>query len=104
MPPEVRARFDARPELWGQAKLADQLVWERTFGGRFTDRDHAIAVYQAHNAEVRASVPADRLLVFNVAEGWEPLCEFLGVAVPQTPFPRLNSSGDFRSAKLSQPG
>ncbi|SRR5690606_19360748 len=102
MPPEVRARFDARPELWGQAKLADELVWERTFGGRFTDREHAIAVYQAHNADVQASVPAGRLLVFDVGQGWEPLCEFLEVDVPDVPFPRLNSSQDFRAAKVGR--
>lgn len=104
MPPDVRARFEAQPQRWGQAKLADQLVWEQTFGGRFTDREHAIGVYQAHNAEVRATVPAERLLEFDVAHGWRPLCEFLGVEAPAVPFPRLNSSEDFRSANVSRSG
>jgi len=67
------------------------------FGGavaqmtRARDDDSRIAAYEQHNAEVRGCIPADRLLVFDVKEGWLPLCEFLGVPVPATPFPRLNS-------------
>ncbi|MFI6762809.1 sulfotransferase [Micromonospora sp. NPDC050417] len=53
-------------------------------------------VYTDHIAEVRATMPADRLLVFDVAQGWAPLCEFLGVAVPEQPFPLLNTSAAFR--------
>ena len=67
------------------------------FGGavaqmtRARDDDSRIAAYEQHNAEVRGCIPADRLLVFDVKEGWLPLCKFLGVPVPVTPFPRLNS-------------
>jgi hypothetical protein len=43
----------------------------------FTDRDSAIAAYRANNQRVRDTIPAQRLLVFHVADGWEPLCEFL---------------------------
>ena len=49
-----------------------------------------MAEYEAHTAEVRAAVPPERLLVFNVTDGWEPLCNFLGVPVPDTPFPNVN--------------
>ena len=59
------------------------------------DRAHAIAVFNAYEAEVKASVPADRLLVFQAADGWEPLCRFLGKPVPDTPYPRTNSKEDF---------
>ena len=52
----------------------------------------AVEFYHKHVAEVRAAIPAERLLVFNVAEGWEPLCRFLDCPVPDVPFPRINDS------------
>jgi hypothetical protein len=77
-------------------RMVDALVWKRTFDGRFEDRDHAIAVFERHNREVQERVPADRLLVFDVAQGWEPLCRFLGVDVPAgQDFPHLNDRGAF---------
>jgi hypothetical protein len=77
-------------------------IWDETFGGRFEDRDHAIEVFQRHNAEVIDSVAADRLLVFQVSEGWQPLCEFLNVAVPDSPFPDVNSTKAFREYNRNQ--
>lgn len=62
---------------------------------RDLSEEDLIAVYERHNAAVRADVPADRLLVYRVGEGWAPLCEFFGVAVPAEPFPRVNESGRF---------
>lgn len=56
------------------------------------------AQYEAHNAQVRASVPEERLLVFNVKEGWAPLCAFLGKEVPAEPFPNVNESAELRRA------
>ncbi|MEW9837764.1 sulfotransferase family protein [Mesorhizobium marinum] len=73
------------------------VVCNAVFGGRFDDRDHAISVYEAHNAAVRAALPPERLLVYNVSEGWAPLCDFLGVAPPSDPFPRSNSTDEFRA-------
>ncbi|MDT7799881.1 MAG: hypothetical protein QOI78_3314 [Actinomycetota bacterium] len=64
-------------------------------GYRHTGRDAAIAWFTRHNAEVLAAVPAEKLLVYEVREGWEPLCGFLGADVPSEPFPRVNDSGDF---------
>lgn len=58
-------------------------------------RSELIAAFELHMDHVRRTVPADRLLVFEVAQGWEPLCTFLGVAVPEQPFPRTNSTKDF---------
>jgi hypothetical protein len=80
------------PDVMG---MVDATVWDGTFGGRFADRATAIKIFEEHNARVRREIPADRLLVFEVAEGWEPLCSFLGVPVPETPFPRLNDSVAF---------
>lgn len=74
------------------AELNERLVWQGTFGGRFLDRDHAIAVFRRHTAAVVAGLDPERLLVFDVAEGWGPLCAFLGVPVPDEPFPHVNDA------------
>ncbi len=71
------------------------LIWEGTFDGRFEDRDYAIEVFNRHNNEVRSKVPADRLTVHEIKDGWEPLAEMLGVPVPDAPFPRLNDKASF---------
>ena len=54
------------------------------------DRAKAIARYNAYTEEVKAAVPPEKLLVFKVTDGWAPLCAFLGVALPNEPFPNLN--------------
>lgn len=63
--------------------------------GDHSDKDSAIRAYRAHNARVRATVPAARLLVFDVRQGWGPLCDFLGVEAPATAFPRTNPRAEF---------
>lgn len=74
----------------------ERMIWNGTFDGRFDDREHAIKVFEAHNAAVQEAVPADRLLVYKVGEGWERLCEFLDVPVPEQAFPHVNDSGSIR--------
>lgn len=55
------------------------------------DRARSIEIFERHNSEVQEYVPAERLLVFRVQDGWEPLCKFLGREVPQgVAFPHLN--------------
>jgi hypothetical protein len=49
----------------------------------------------AHNDAVKAAIPADRVLSYEVKEGWGPLCAFLGVPVPDGPFPRTNDRSEF---------
>lgn len=61
------------------------------FGDRIHDRDFMIQAFRRHNDEVERSIAPERLLVFEVKEGWAPLCEFLGVPVPPDPFPHANS-------------
>jgi hypothetical protein len=63
--------------------------------GNHADKASAIAAYRSHNARVKETVPADRLLVFDVRQGWEPLCAFLGVGVPEVAFPRSNPRSAF---------
>jgi len=71
--------------------MMDRLVWQGMLQGCMDDRDSAIARYEAHIAEVRAAVPPGRLLVYSVDQGWAPLCGFLGLPVPDVPFPQSNS-------------
>jgi hypothetical protein len=71
-------------------------IWTDLFADRFTDRHFAISIYQQHNLLVQERVPAERLLVYQVGDGWQPLCSFLQVPVPDQPFPRLNDTQAFR--------
>jgi len=66
-----------------------------TFQGNIHDHDHLIDIYTRHNAEVRRVVPAERLLVYRVSEGWAPLCEFLDLPIPDAPFPHVNTTEEF---------
>lgn len=88
------------PGVTGTARLADQLVWEDTFDGRFEDRIYAMEVFEYHNELVRRRVPSDRLLVFDVREGWAPLCDFFGLEAPDKPFPHLNEAREMRRRLL----
>jgi Sulfotransferase domain len=80
----------------GRSSLVNDIIWQGTFDGRFEDKAYAIEVYERHNDEVRRRVPAGRLLVYQVKEGWGPLCEFLGVPEPEAPFPHLNDAALMR--------
>jgi hypothetical protein len=59
------------------------------------DRDGLIRAFEAHNEAVKATIPANQLLVYEVKDGWGPLCEFLNTPVPNEPFPRTNSRAEF---------
>ncbi|MBT8447377.1 MAG: sulfotransferase family protein [Gammaproteobacteria bacterium] len=75
--------------------IGSRLVGERVFGGRYTERDHAIAVFEQNTRDVQAAFGEDRLLTYRIGDGWEPLCAFLEKPVPDQPFPRSNSAADF---------
>jgi Sulfotransferase domain len=70
------------------------IIVKNTFGYDLS-RESAIAAFERHNAEVRRRIPPENLLDYDVAEGWEKLCSFLGVPIPEEPFPRSNSRDDF---------
>lgn len=84
------------PQRNRTSKFVYQMIGEETFDEKFNDRAYMVQKFNDHIADVQASIPADRLLTFDVREGWEPLCAFLGVDVPDTPFPRSNSSVEFK--------
>ena len=68
-----------------------------TFDGRVFDKEHCLEVYREHNERVRQTVSAERLLVFRVEQGWEPLCAALRMPVPDEPFPHENTTSDFKA-------
>jgi sulfotransferase family protein len=84
------------PDFALMPRMSKATVMDRIFDGRIDDRAHVLKVFEQHIAEVKAAIPPDRLLVFDVAEGWAPLCEFLGRPVPDEPFPQVNERVAFR--------
>lgn len=70
--------------------MSRKLIWQRSHRGTMNDRAKAIAHYRQHVEEVKSIVPAERLLIFSVDQGWEPLCGFLGVPAPAGAFPNVN--------------
>src|SRR5947209_18656397 len=84
------------PEPSPMLQMATKLVWEQTFDRNFEDRRYATEVFKRHNEEVNKHVPPERLLVYEVNEGWRPLCKFLGVELPEDkPFRHLNDTEAF---------
>jgi hypothetical protein len=81
----------------GCIKFVKRMVWQKHFQGRFEDKAFAEKIFNDHIEEVKAYVPADKLLVYDVRDGWEPLCEFLGVPVPTEELPHLNKKENFKT-------
>jgi hypothetical protein len=79
----------------------EKTIW-KAFGDRTHDRAFMIDHFERHNAAIKAAIPKERLLVYEVSEGWEPLCEFLDVDVPDTPFPKVNSREEMQ-ARMAAP-
>ena len=73
----------------------------RRLGSERPDREAWIAAFERHNREVVETVPADRLLVYEVGQGWEPLCTFLGRPIPAEPYPHLNEGDALQSRVVS---
>ncbi|MFO1046843.1 MAG: sulfotransferase [Geminicoccaceae bacterium] len=85
LPPHCHAMLDAWCALAGEC----------TFGGRMENKGIALAAFRRRSVEVRAALAPERLLVFDVAEGWGALCRFLNVPEPDTAFPHYNLRADF---------
>jgi hypothetical protein len=84
--PNWRAYIELMRDMWTRSGLIPR--------PDATDDEMAAAMERYHE-EVQQTVPSDRLLVWGVEEGWDRLCEFLEVPVPDTPFPRLNESVEY---------
>jgi len=89
----LRESMELPPPIAAIFKTMDKLLVKDVFGG--LDRESSIAAYRRNNEKVRATIPADRLLIFTPSDGWDPLCRFLGLPAPATEFPRSNARDEF---------
>jgi len=90
----VADRDQAPPEMKEWLDMAVGVITKTGFPEGLT-REDLIEAFTAHNEAVKNTIPARQLLVYEVKEGWEPLCEFLGKPVPSEPFPRTNDRAEF---------
>jgi hypothetical protein len=74
------------------------------FGAHLHDRAFMTDYFRRHTEEVKRSIAPERLLVYQVGEGWDPLCKFLGVPVPKDAFPSENSRAEFIARAKNAPG
>ena len=91
-----------KPEVAHMANIfdyVDNAIWGHLFKGKFTDKEFAIKTFNDWTEEVKRTVPKEKLLVFEVAQGWQPLCDFLNKPMPATPFPRVNDTAEFIERK-----
>ncbi len=77
-------------------KFAKSSIFEKHLEGKFEDKAFAEKVFNQHIEDVKSSVRPERLLIYEVSDGWEPLCHFLNVPVPPEPLPHLNKKEDFK--------
>ena len=77
-------------EVFGCIKFVKGYLWKVQFENRFLEKDFVESVWYKHIEEVKATVPPEKLLVYDVREGWGPLCAFLDKEVPSEPLPHLN--------------
>jgi hypothetical protein len=91
------ARGEIDPRWRRYLELVDRMFWgpQGTFAAGYAEPAQLIEQMIAHHDEVKRTVPAERLLVWEVGEGWEPLCEFLEVDVPAEPLPHANDRDTF---------
>ena len=76
-------------------KMIDKTVFGEPFSYRFEDRESAMQVFNDHVEQVRKNIPEERLLMHSAKDGWEPLCAFLDVPIPEEPYPWVNDSKVF---------
>jgi hypothetical protein len=81
----------------GCIKFVKRMIWQKEFKGRFEDVAFVKEVFNQHTEKVKSNVPSDQLLVYDVREGWGPLCQFLGVPEPAEPLPHLNKRENFKT-------
>ena len=90
---------DPDPKGRAGSDIIYRLALERIFNGRLADKDYALEVFAKHHRDVVEAIPAERLLVFDALDGWDPLCSFLDVESPNEPFPTGNTTAEFLARK-----
>ena len=93
--------FTFIPRVRKMVNLMDTLILPR-FGSLEPDKAHLMKMLKEHNQVVKAFIPAEQLLIYEVKDGWEPLCAFLDKPVPKIPFPYENQGDDFVSGMLER--
>lgn len=83
------------PHLLSINHMVHEMIGTQAFGSTYDDRDAALKAYDKHVEDVKAAFPPERLLQLDITDGWQPLCDFLELPVPDAPFPRANSSTEF---------
>jgi hypothetical protein len=81
------------PNPFGE--MIKNMVFENTFQGNITDRDHCINIFNRNVQAVKDTFEGDKLFVYNIGDGWDGLCRWLDVPIPETPFPRTNNQEEF---------
>jgi len=71
-------------------------LFQEAFHGQIENKEAMMSLFEQWNEEVKRTVPADQLLVYEISQGWEPLCKFLNLPVPATPFPQTNKKEAFQ--------
>ncbi|MGF1489650.1 MAG: sulfotransferase family protein [Prochloraceae cyanobacterium] len=77
------------------AEYIEKDIWQGDFNGKFEDKEYAIERFNQHIQEVKQNVPSENLLVYEVKQGWQPLCDFIGVSIPNKDFPHVNDRASF---------
>lgn len=80
-----------------------EAMMDKRFTFDITNRAACIAAFEKHNADVRAHAPKDRLLEWRPGDGWKPICDALGLPVPDEPFPHVNTTEDFATRFAQAP-
>jgi hypothetical protein len=88
---------DAPEENKRHRQTIHKMITEDTFHFKGDDKIHAINVFMENIEKVKRTIAPERILVYDITEGWEPLSAFLGVPIPDEPFPKTNSTQEFLS-------
>jgi hypothetical protein len=108
VPNQVSRFLFALSPFWRSFGELLQLLWYKTFDldrprhVTREDRDLVLQTYLQNSAEARAMNDSSRVLVYQVSQGWEPLCQFLDKPIPDVPFPNLNSRTEFQKHMMTQ--
>jgi hypothetical protein len=97
----VRLSSVRNPAMPDFRAMTEAIISQRVFDGREGDRAYATGVFEQHISDVQKVVPSERLLIFEVTQGWQPLCDFLGAPVPDEPFPRINDATEFNRRQVA---
>lgn len=93
-----------KPSPFGE--MVQKTIWD-PMQNRMQDRDHMVDFFTRRSSEIVGCIAPGRLLVYQVSEGWEPLCKFLDVPIPDIAFPRINTRDETKellSALISSSG